>query len=76
MLRGVVNSALGKLTWGCPTQFTIAELEEALTKGSSNLGEPAPEGYKEGSLRLPPHTAIANQLMKAVVDKWGFSPKM
>jgi NAD+ diphosphatase len=32
------------------------------------LGEDAPPEYKEGGLRLPPQTAIANQLMTAVVN--------
>jgi NAD+ diphosphatase len=39
-----------------------------LKVGTSGLGEDAPEGYKEGGLRLPPKTAIANQLMTAVVN--------
>lgn len=48
--------------------FPIEEVKEALAKGVSGLGEPAPEGWKEGSLRLPPQTAIANRLMTAVCD--------
>lgn len=51
--------------------FTLEEIQEALKYGTSGLGDPAPEGYKEGSLRLPPPTAIANQLISAVV-KGGF----
>ncbi|OCT52688.1 putative NADH pyrophosphatase [Cladophialophora carrionii] len=51
--------------------FTLEEIQEALTNGTSGLGDPAPEGYKEGNLRLPPPTAIANQLISAVV-KGGF----
>ena len=43
------------------------EVSEALKVGTSGLGEPAAEGYKEGNLRLPPRTAIANQLLHAVV---------
>ncbi|KAI9822545.1 MAG: NADH pyrophosphatase [Pycnora praestabilis] len=43
------------------------EVREALAVGTSGLGEPAGEGYKEGGLRLPPKTAIANQLLHAVV---------
>ncbi len=43
------------------------EVRQALTVGSSGLGEEPPEGYKEGGLRLPPRTAIANQLLTAVV---------
>jgi NAD+ diphosphatase len=39
-----------------------AELEDA------KLGEDAAPEYKEGGLRLPPKTAIANQLITAVVN--------
>jgi NAD+ diphosphatase len=56
--------------------FPLEEVKEALAKGTSGLGENAPEGYKEGALRLPPHTAIANQLMKAVVEGWGVVSKI
>ena len=45
---------------------SMEEVKEALELGSSNLGEAAPEGYKEGGLRLPGRTAIANQLLQAV----------
>jgi NAD+ diphosphatase len=51
--------------------FTLDEIQEALKYGTSGLGDPAPTGYKEGNLRLPPPTAIANQLITAVV-KGGF----
>ena len=34
--------------------------------GTSNLGEDPPPEYVEGTLRLPPPTAIANQLLTAV----------
>jgi NAD+ diphosphatase len=44
--------------------------------GTSGLGEGPPEGYKEGGLRLPPQTAIANRLMTAVVEGWGLSSKI
>jgi len=44
------------------------EMREALQVGVSGLGEEAPKGYKEGGLRLPPRTAIANQLLEAVVN--------
>ena len=44
----------------------IDELKEALVIGVSGLGEDAPPGYKEGGLRLPGQTAIANQLLTAV----------
>ena len=47
--------------------FSIDEIKEALEFGTSGLGDAAPDGYKEGNLRLPPQTAIANQLISAVV---------
>lgn len=47
--------------------FPIEEVREALRHGTSGLGEPKPEGYPEDGLRLPPRTAIANQLLAAVV---------
>ena len=46
----------------------LEEVREALRVGTSNLGEGAQEGYREGALRLPPRTAIANQLLEAVVN--------
>ena len=39
----------------------------ALKTGTSMLDEAPGEGRKEGDLRLPGHTAIANQLLQAVV---------
>ena len=45
---------------------SLAEVKEALEVGTSGLGEEAGEKYKEGDLRLPPRTAIANQLLSAV----------
>ncbi|KAL8965312.1 MAG: hypothetical protein Q9183_003919 [Haloplaca sp. 2 TL-2023] len=45
----------------------LEEVREALRVGTSALGESAQEGYKEGNLRLPAGTAIANQLLTAVV---------
>lgn len=48
--------------------FQLEEIREALENGTSSLGEEAPSGYKEGNLRLPPRTAIANQLITAVVE--------
>ena len=46
---------------------SIKEVAEALRIGTGGLGEgPGPE-YKEGGLRLPPPTAIANQLLTVVV---------
>ncbi|KAI1247600.1 hypothetical protein MGN70_011490 [Eutypa lata] len=46
--------------------FPLDEVRGALLTGVSGLGEPAPEGYKEGGLRIPPQTAIANRLIDAV----------
>ena len=55
----------------------LNEIREALRNGTSGLGEKPAEGYKEGSLRLPPQTAIANQLLQAVVGGFlGESPKI
>ena len=48
--------------------FTFDEVREALRVGTSGLGEAAGSEYKEGNLRLPPTTAIAHQLISAVVD--------
>jgi NAD+ diphosphatase len=48
--------------------FELEEVQEALRVGTSGLDEGAKEGYKEGNLRLPPRTAIANQLITAVVE--------
>ena len=45
---------------------SLTEVGEALQVGTSGLGEEAGEKYKEGGLRLPPRTAIANQLLSAV----------
>ena len=56
--------------------FPIEEVKDALLKGVSNLGESAPQGYVEGSLRLPPQTAIANRLITAVVEGWWVASKM
>ena len=53
--------------------FSFEEVREALRTGTSGIGEPPLPGYKEGSLRLPPRTAIANQLIQALVD--GFAGK-
>ncbi|CRG87395.1 hypothetical protein PISL3812_04412 [Talaromyces islandicus] len=49
--------------------FTVAEVEEALKNGVSALGEPANKNYVEGNLRLPPPTAIANQLIQAAISQ-------
>lgn len=45
----------------------VEEIREALRVSTSGLGEEPGEHYKEGNLRLPPSTAIANQLLAAVV---------
>ncbi|KAJ5146422.1 Zinc ribbon NADH pyrophosphatase [Penicillium bovifimosum] len=54
--------------------FEIEEVEEALRIGTSDLSGPAGPDYK-GGLRLPPPTAIANQLIKAAVTAEYFSPE-
>lgn len=48
--------------------FDVAEVEEALRIGTSDLSAGAGPEYKEGGLRLPPPTAIANQLIRSAVD--------
>ncbi|KAI1655061.1 NUDIX hydrolase domain-like protein [Daldinia decipiens] len=48
--------------------FSFDEVREGIATGVSGLGESAPAGYKEGALRLPPQTAIANQLIQAVLN--------
>ncbi|KAL9596502.1 MAG: hypothetical protein Q9219_005763 [cf. Caloplaca sp. 3 TL-2023] len=52
----------------------LDEVREALRVGTSALGDSAQEGYKEGNLRLPAGTAIANQLLAAVVGGFVGSP--
>ncbi|KAL7626165.1 NADH pyrophosphatase [Parahypoxylon ruwenzoriense] len=47
--------------------FTFDEVREGIASGVSGLGDPAPATYREGALRLPPQTAIANQLIQAVI---------
>jgi len=55
----------------------LDEIREALRVGTSGLGEAPSKEYKEGGLRLPPQTAIAHQLLKAVADGFlGESPKI
>ncbi|KAI9758430.1 MAG: hypothetical protein M4579_003059 [Chaenotheca gracillima] len=46
---------------------SVEEVAEALRVGTSQLGEGPGSEYKEGGLRLPPRTAIAHQLLHAVV---------
>ncbi|MCJ1314329.1 NADH pyrophosphatase [Agyrium rufum] len=46
--------------------WSLEDVKEGLRVGTSGLGEGPGEDYKEGGLRLPPRTAIANQLLEAV----------
>ncbi|KZF20350.1 hypothetical protein L228DRAFT_232935 [Xylona heveae TC161] len=46
----------------------VDEISHALEFGTSGLGEEPSKEYKPGSLRLPPPTAIANQLLRAALD--------
>ena len=59
---------------------SMGEVKEALEVGTSGLGEDAGPDYKEGGLRLPPRTAIANQLLTAVtggfLEEHSHAPKM
>ena len=55
--------------------FDVKEVEEALKVGTSALGDKAGPEYKEGGLRLPPPTAIANQLIRAAVNIDGLTAK-
>ncbi|KAL2040750.1 hypothetical protein N7G274_006729 [Stereocaulon virgatum] len=59
---------------------SMAEVKEALEVGTSGLGEDAGPDYKEGGLRLPPRTAIANRLLTAVtggfLEEHSHAPKM
>ncbi|KXJ94285.1 NUDIX hydrolase domain-like protein [Microdochium bolleyi] len=48
--------------------FTFDEVREGLRNGIAGLDEPAPSTLKEGGIRLPPHTAIANRLIDAVIN--------
>ncbi|KAL8804187.1 MAG: hypothetical protein Q9182_002729 [Xanthomendoza sp. 2 TL-2023] len=55
----------------------LDEVREALRVGTSALGSSAQEGYREGNLRLPAGTAIANQLLTAVVNGFvGEAPRI
>lgn len=57
--------------------YTMDEVREGIANGVSGLGDPAPAAYKEGNLRLPPQTAIANQLIQAVLNGYlGAVPKI
>lgn len=48
--------------------YTHDEIREALRTGVSGIDEPVSPDYKEGNLRLPPATAIANQLIASIAD--------
>ncbi|KAJ4411601.1 NADH pyrophosphatase [Didymella pomorum] len=48
--------------------FEADEVREALRVGTSGLGEEPGPDWKEGGLRLPPKTAIAHQLISAMVN--------
>lgn len=54
--------------------FDVEEVEEALRIGTSDLSAKAGPEYK-GGLRLPPPTAIANQLIRSAVQAEYFSAK-
>jgi len=57
--------------------FDLDDVREALRIGTSGLGDGPGEEYKEGGLRLPPQTAIANQLLRAVTGGFlGEAPKI
>jgi len=56
--------------------FSFDEVREALMNGTSALGGPPAPDYKEGNLRLPPRTAIANQLITALVEGFATEAKL
>jgi len=53
--------------------WTMDEVREALRVGTGSLDEmeKSGDGYRQGTLRLPPNTAIANRLLEAVVGGFG-----
>ena len=57
---------------------SFEDVRKALKTGVSGIDREAGPDYKEGDLRLPPSTAIAHQLMIAVVLNGflGAEPKM
>lgn len=57
------DKELDKAKW-----FEFDEIRTALETSAGALHLPPPEGYKEGTLRLPPQQAIANRLITAVVN--------
>jgi NAD+ diphosphatase len=56
------DQELGDAQW-----FTLPEVEEALKLRAIPMGEPAPPDFAEGKLRVPPTTAVAHQLLRAIV---------
>lgn len=48
--------------------YELDEVRQALKHGTGPLVSDPPEGYPKDALRLPPGTAIANQLLTAVAD--------
>lgn len=48
--------------------FSMDEVRNALLHNTAGLDDAVKAGYKEGDLRLPPRTAIANQLLAAVAE--------
>lgn len=55
--------------------FDVDEVDEALRTATSGLGEKAGPEYKEGGLRLPPPTAIANQLIRSAINAEYITPE-
>ncbi|KAG6011285.1 hypothetical protein E4U54_008161 [Claviceps lovelessii] len=51
-----------------PVEEVAAALAQARTQTEGGRTASPPEGYREGDLRVPPATAIANRLMTAVVE--------
>lgn len=57
--------------------FELDVIRQALEGAVSGLDEAPGHGYKDGNIRLPPRTAIANQLLTAVVGGFlGENPKI
>jgi NAD+ diphosphatase len=48
--------------------FDLPEVRDALDNRAIPMGEPAPPHFAEGKLRVPPPTAVAHQLLQAIVD--------
>lgn len=64
-----LQDILESITNGMRRRFPIEEVKEAMRVGVGRLDQSDtkhPE-YKEGNLRLPPQTAIANRLIEAVL---------